>query len=52
MKTELAEQNYPFIIEILKKKMFLKNDLSKSAEIYISKADCDEFENCKKVYPL
>lgn len=52
MKTESAEQNYQFIIDILKKEMFLENDLSKSAEIYISKVDCDEFQNCKKVYPL
>lgn len=52
MKTESAEQNYPIIIDIFKKEMFFENDLSKSAEIYISKVDCDEFENCKKVYPL
>ena len=52
MKTESAEQTYPFIVDIFKKEMFLGNDLSKSAEIYISKVDCDEFENCKKVYPL
>lgn len=52
MKTESAEQNYPFIIDIIKKEIFLENDLSKSAEIYISKIDCDEFKNCKKVYPL
>lgn len=52
MKTESAEQNYQFIIDMLKKEMFLENDLSKSAEIYISKSDCDELENCKKVYPL
>ena len=52
MKTESAKQTYSFIVDILKKEMFLGNDLSKSAEIYISKVDCDEFENCKKVYPL
>ncbi|MBW6409054.1 hypothetical protein [Clostridium weizhouense] len=52
MKTTSAEQNYPFIIDILKKEIFLENDLSKSVEIYISKADCDELKNCKKVYPL
>ncbi|WP_160679904.1 hypothetical protein [Clostridium sp. C8-1-8] len=52
MKTESAEQNYAFIIDIIKKETFVENDLSKAVEIYISKADCDEFENCKKVYPL
>ena len=52
MKAESVEENYLFIIDILKKEIFLENDLSKSVEIYISKADCDEFENCKKVYPL
>lgn len=52
MKTELAEENYKFIVDVFKKERFLENDLSKSAEIYISKADCDELENCKKVYPL
>ncbi|SHJ97709.1 hypothetical protein SAMN02745163_02973 [Clostridium cavendishii DSM 21758] len=52
MKTTSAEQNYPFIIDIFKKEMFLENDLSRSVEIYISKSDCAELKNCKKVYPL
>lgn len=52
LRTECAEENYPLIIDIFKKELFLENDLSKSAEIYISKVDCDKLENCKKVYPL
>lgn len=52
LKTESAEENYQFIIDLFKKELFIGNDLSRSAEIYISKADCDEFESCEKVYPL
>jgi predicted butyrate kinase (DUF1464 family) len=52
MKTESAEQNYASIIDIIKRETFAENDLEKAVEIYISKVDCDEFENCKKVYPL
>lgn len=51
MKAECAKESYLDIIEILKKHLFLENDLSKSCEIYISESDCDSFENCRKVYP-
>lgn len=51
LKTDLAEKNYPLIVRLFQKKEFLRNDLSKSAEIYISDQDAEEIENCTKVYP-
>ncbi len=51
LQTENAEQSYPSVVELFKKKKFLNNDLSQYAEIYISENDSDDIENCRKVYP-
>ena len=51
MQTENAQQSYPLIVKLFKKKKFLKNDLSKAAEIYISEDDCAELDSCTRVYP-
>ena len=51
MQTENARDSYPLIVKLFSKKKFLKNDLSQSAEIYISENECESIENCTRVYP-
>ena len=43
LETESAAQNWPLIAE--------GNDLSASAQIYISEKDTDDLENCTLVFP-
>lgn len=52
LAAENAEEYSPAVIKILKENKFCDNDLSLTAEIYISEKDCDELENCRKVYPV
>lgn len=51
LKTESAEENLPIIIKLFQDERFKGNDLSMSAEIYISENDTDELENCTLVFP-
>ena len=51
LETENAEQWYPKVLDILMEKEICGNDLSKTAEIYISEEECAELEKCRKVYP-
>lgn len=51
LKTENAARNYKDIVKLFHEKKFLKNDLSESAEIYISENETDNLENCTKVFP-
>ena len=51
LETEDAEANVEKVIELITSEQILENDLSKSAEIYISEEDSAELENCRKVYP-
>ncbi len=51
LKTENAAQDYKDIVELFQKKKFLKNNLSESAEIYISENETEDLENCTKVFP-
>ncbi len=51
LETENARESYPLIVKLFRKKKFLKNDLSQSAEIYISENDCESIDNCTRVYP-
>jgi len=51
LETQSAEGQYPGIVELLKRERFCENDLSQSAEVYISHRDCDELGNCVRVYP-
>ena len=51
LKTESAEGNLPIIIKLFQDEKFKGNDLSMSAEIYISENDTDELENCTLVFP-
>ncbi|MDO4943618.1 MAG: hypothetical protein Q4E74_00285 [Ruminococcus sp.] len=51
LKADCANDSYPLIVELLSNEKFLNNDLSLSAEIYISEKECDDIENCSKVFP-
>lgn len=51
LETDNAAANYPKIIELMRSEKFFDNDLSASAEIYISEDECAKFENSRKVYP-
>ncbi len=51
LATEHAKENYPKVIEYISKKKVCGNDLSKTAEIYISQKDIATLEECEKVYP-
>ena len=39
------------IIQLIKTETFSENDLSETAEIYISEKTCAAWENCHKIYP-
>lgn len=52
LETELADKSYPVIVKLFQEEKFLGNDLSLSAEIYISEKETEEnLENCTKVFP-
>jgi len=51
LSAESAKESVPGIVKLLQEEQFLENDLSTSAEIYISEKDAEEFENCTRVYP-
>ncbi|MDE6789437.1 MAG: hypothetical protein K2J47_08985 [Ruminococcus sp.] len=45
-----AEESYSTVIDYIKSNHVCGNDLSLSAEIFISENECDDLENCRKVY--
>lgn len=51
-KTDHAVNNVERIIQLIKTEKFLENDLSQIADIFISEEECDELENCHKIYPV
>lgn len=51
LRTEDAGKSWPVIRDILKNELFHGNDLSASAQIYISEHDTDELEHCTLVFP-
>lgn len=51
LETENASAEVGKIIELIKSEKFCENDLSESAEIFISEADCAEIDSCEKVFP-
>ena len=46
-----AQANWPIVLDLLRSEQFKGNDLSISAQIYISQRDTDELENCTLVFP-
>lgn len=51
LKTESASENWMLIKKMFQEEKFKGNDLSASAEIYISEKDTDILENCTLVFP-
>ena len=51
LETESARESFPVIIKLFQEERFKENDLSMSAEIYISENDTEDIENCTLVYP-
>ena len=51
LATESAARHYPMIVKLFQEETFHANDLSQSAEIYISGNDTEDLENCTLVYP-
>lgn len=50
LKTESAYENWPMIVKLFQDEKFKENDLSQSAEIFISENDTEEIENCTLVF--
>ena len=50
LAAENAEAGYLAVLELLRSKKFFGNDLSASAEVYISENECANLEICRKVY--
>jgi len=51
LKTESASENWPVVEKLFQDEKFAENDLSKSAEIFISENDTEKLENCTLVFP-
>lgn len=51
LKTKDASAHWPMVAELLRREEFLKNDLSRTAEIYISTEDSAELSACTRVFP-
>lgn len=52
LAADCAAERYLNIIELMRNETFSENDLSKSAEVYISEKENAELDECKKVYPV
>jgi len=50
LKTNSASENWSFIKKLFQDEKFKENDLSISAQIYISENDTEEIENCTLVF--
>ena len=51
LETENASENVDKVISLIESEEILDNDLSRSAEVFISEEECAELEQCKRVYP-
>lgn len=51
LATENASENWSVISKLFQSEKFKGNDLSMSAQIYISENDTDDIENCTLVFP-
>ena len=52
LETGDAAQSWPAIAKLFHEEKFSDNDLSLSAEIYISEKEAADVEDCTLVYPL
>lgn len=51
LAAENAEKGAEQVIQIMKTEFFSENDLSQSAEVYISEKETAKLKDCRKVYP-
>lgn len=51
LETENAHRNWHIVRDLFQREKFIGNDLSLSAQIYISEKDTDDLENCVLVFP-
>ena len=51
LETDNAKENAQKVIELIRTERFADNDLSQSAEIYISEEDCAAIDICERIYP-
>ena len=51
LETENAHKNWHIVRDLFQREKFIGNDLSLSAQIYISEKDTDDLENCVLVFP-
>ena len=51
LETENANESWHIVSELLQNETFLENDLSLSAQIYISEHETADLEDCVLVYP-
>lgn len=51
LHTEQAQEDWNVVLQLLQNEKFLGNDLSESAQIYISENESEEIENSRLVYP-
>lgn len=52
LQTESANESYPMIVKLFQEEKFEGNDLSLTAEIYISENESEDIENCNLVFPV
>lgn len=51
LETESASQSWPTVLSLFQQEKFKGNDLSLSAEIFISENDTADLKDCTLVYP-
>lgn len=51
LETDDAAGNVAKVIQLIESEEILENDLTKSAQVFISEEDCAELSQCRKVYP-
>lgn len=51
LETDDAAGNVAKVIQLIESEEILENDLTKSAQVFISEEDCAELSQCRKAYP-
>lgn len=51
LAAESAQEAVPLLVTLFREEPMRGNDLSQSAEIYISEQESDDLENCRLVFP-
>lgn len=51
LAAESAQAAVPLLVTLFREEPMRGNDLSQSAEIYISEQESDDLENCRQVFP-